>query len=194
MDVVIVPFLDILVGISFEWIQLGAAGLAVFGVGLLEIDGGSLLFSAGDLWSLFQPVAFGIGFWRTEQVLEHYPDEANRITAAQLFACFLFSAIYAIIILSVEGTFPACEEFIEWFSNARIVIALIWTGVITTALPVYLETIAMRTISASETTLLISSEPFWASIFTWLLVGERLGGVGILGGLFIVGACILGLW
>jgi len=194
LDVVVVPFLDKLIGVSLERIQFIAAGMAVFGVGLLELEGGSLTFSAGDLWSLLQPVAFGIGFWRTEQVLEHYPDEANRITAAQLLACFLFSLIYAVVTFTVEDSFPTSEEFIEWLSSAQIVVALLWTGIVTTALTVYLETVAMRTISAAETTLLISSEPFWASLFAWILVGETLGALGLLGGVFIIGACILGMW
>lgn len=165
-----------------------AAGMAVVGVTLLELDEGEgISFSVGDVLSLIQPIAFGIGFWRTEHVLAQYPNEANRITAAQLIACFILSSLYTLFTEDV----PSSEQFVEWFTSIDIVIALVWTGIMTTALTVYLETIAMRTISASETAVVMSSEPLWASVFTWLLVGEVLGFLGFIGGLFIVGACML---
>lgn len=37
----------------------------------------------------------------------------------------------------------------------------------------------------------VESEPLWASVFAWALVGEVLGFLGFVGGLFIVGACML---
>lgn len=162
--------------------------MAIVGVTLLELDEGEgISFSVGDVLSLIQPIAFGVGFWRTERVLAQYPNEANRITAAQLMACFGLSSLYTCFIEDL----PSSEQFVEWFTSVDIVVALVWTGIMTTALTVYFETIAMRTISASETALVMSSEPLWAAVFAWALVGEILGFLGFVGGLFIVGACML---
>jgi drug/metabolite transporter (DMT)-like permease len=195
LDVVVVPFLDRLIGIPLAAAQLMAAGLSVVGVGFLSLDGGSVGFSLGDLWSFIQPVAFGIGFWRTEHAIEKYPDEVNRLTAAQLLFCFIFSLVYTVISYAVgDDVAPTAEQFAEWLSNPEIMFALLWTGVVCTALTLYLETLAMKSISAAETTLLISSEPLWAALFAWMLVGENLGVNGAVGGLFIVGACVVSMW
>ena len=71
-------------------------------------------------------------------------------------------------------------------------IGLVWTGIITTALTAYLE-MAMKTVSAAETTLLLSSDPFWASSFAWIIRGETLRALGSIGGVFIVGACLVSM-
>jgi hypothetical protein len=51
---------------------------------------------------------------------------------------------------------PSSEQFVKWFTGLHIVVALVWTSVMMTALTVYLETFAMRTISAAETALVMS--------------------------------------
>lgn len=167
--------------------------MSVFGVGLLSSSEGSISLETGDVWSLIQPVAFGIAYWRTEHVIARFPTEANRIATAELLTCFILSLVYAFLSCSTSGTIPTTMQLMEWFSNPQIVVALLWSGIITTAFSAYLEAAAMKTISASETTLLISTEPFWACLFAWLLVGEQLDPVGMVGALFIVGACIVSL-
>ena len=186
--------LDRLIGITLTRIQLLAAGMSVFGVALLSFDGSAVSFAIGDFWLLVQAIAFGVGFWRTEHALQRFPDEANRITAARLLSCFLLSLVYTIITCVVEGSTPTLQQWWQWFSSAEIMIALVWTGIITTALTTYLETVAMKTVSAAESTLLLSSDPFWASLFAWILCGETLGALGSIGGVFIVGACVVSMW
>jgi drug/metabolite transporter (DMT)-like permease len=171
--------------------------MAVLGVGLLELDeGGSFDLTIGDLVSLIQPIAFGISYWRTEHVLEHYPEEANRITACELLSCFLFSFAFAIIVAlaNPEENAPTLGDWNEWLTSYQIWFALLWTGIMTTAVTLFLETIAMLSVGASETTLLISTEPLWAALFSWMILNESLGVLGIVGGLIIVGSCVLGMW
>jgi drug/metabolite transporter (DMT)-like permease len=195
LDVVVVPFLDRLIGIPLATAQLIAAGLSICGVGFLSLEGSSIGFSLGDMWSFIQPICFGIGFWRTEHAIEKYPDEVNRITAAQLLFCFVFSLLYTVISYAVgDDTVPTAEQFVEWFSNPVIICSLLWIGIVCTALTLYLETLAMKSISAAETTLLICSEPLWAALFAWMLVGENLGITGAIGGMFIVAACVVSMW
>lgn len=192
--VVVVPFLDRLTGISLTRNQIIGAFMSVFGVGLLSSTGGTISFEAGDVWSLIQPVAFGIGYWRTEHVIGRFPTEVNRIATAELLSCFILALVYAVLSSSSSsGGIPTTMQLMEWFSNPQIVVALLWCGIITTAFSAYLEAAAMKTISASETTLLISSEPFWACLFAFLLVGEQLDPIGMVGAIFIFGACIITL-
>ena len=60
-------------------------------------------------------------------------------------------------------------------SNPTILLELFWTGVITTALTVYMETCALKTLSAAETTLIFSTEPLWGTAFAAAVMGEQLG-------------------
>ena len=73
LAVVMVPLLDYLAGKKLLSRQVMGAVLAVVGVGFLELEGlgggGDLahsLLSPGDIASLVQPIAFGLGFWRME--------------------------------------------------------------------------------------------------------------------------------
>ena len=193
LHVLVVPFLDRLTGVALTREQVWGACLSVFGVALLSSGDGSVALSIGDLWSLIQPIAFGIGYWRTEHALRRFPMEANRIAAAEIFACFLLSLAYAVVSCSIEASIPTTMQFLEWLLNPNIVIALLWTGVITSAFAVYLETEAMKIIAASETTLLSSIEPLWASLFAWVLVGEKINSAGMIGGVLVVSACAVSM-
>ena len=134
LDVVVVPFLDRLVGIPLAAIQVVAASMSVSGVGLLSLEGGSISLSAADVCSFVQPLAYGIACWRTEHVLRKYPEEANRITAAQLLACFGMSLLSTMVGYAVNDVgAPTMEQFSEWFSSVHVLVALVWAGIFTTA-------------------------------------------------------------
>jgi len=61
----------------------------------------------------------------------------------------------------------------------------------TTVVAIYLEGIALQVASATEASLLFSSEPVWASLFGAWLLHEQLGINSYVGGAIILGACIL---
>ncbi len=60
-----------------------SAGLALAGVGLLELGDG-VAPVAGDLWLLVQPLSYGMGFHRTAAALRRFPDQAGPLTAMQV--------------------------------------------------------------------------------------------------------------
>ena len=221
MAVVIVPLLDWIAGkklIPRQWI---GAMVALVGVAFLELGGASAGagvsdtgvavsgFSAltsditpGDLLSMVQPFAFGLGFWRMEKAMNLYPEEAPRMTAAQLMAVFISSLMYGLYTLDVfdstslaglqsslatiETSFP----WKEWFTDPSILFSLFWTGCITTALTIYMETLALETLSASETTLIFSTEPLWGTAVAVALMGEQVGMNAAVGGSLILAACL----
>lgn len=188
----VVPLLDFLNGKNLLSREIMGIILAVVGVGILELggsDGGAATATAlshGDLLSLIQPFAFGMAFWRMEKAMKKYPQEANRSTAAQLLAVFTMSAMYG----SFVG-FPETSVILNWLQDPHIVMALIWTGCITTALTVYMETIALKTLSAAETTLIFSTEPIWGAACASVVVGEQLGIGSFVGGALILAGCII---
>lgn len=195
LAVVVVPILDFLTGKKMKSREVIGASMAIFGVAFLEMGGMSTengfgAISFGDLCSFVQPVAFGLGFWRMEKASNRFPDGAARLTAAQLLAVFVSSATYCAFSFSrgMEAI-PDMTQLTSWLSDPMILGALFWTGLITTALTVYMETLALKTLSAAETTLIFSTEPLWGSAFAAAVVGERFGVNAAVGAALILGGC-----
>lgn len=193
LAVVTVPLLDFCAGkklLSRQWI---GAILAVVGVALLELVGSgssstSHTMNTGDLLTMVQPFAFGLGFWRMENAMRRFPDHASRMTASQLLAVFLSSIAYGLWAIDM----PTLQSFpwAEWMTSSSVVFSILWTGIITTALSIYMENKAMQTLSAAETTLIFSTEPLWGAAFAGLVMGEQLGPNVAIGATFIMAACL----
>lgn len=60
---------------------------------------------------------------------------------------------------------------------------------VTTALTIYGENIAMRSLSAAESTVIYSTEPLWGAAFAATFLGETLGWNTFLGAALILTAC-----
>lgn len=211
LAVVFVPIIDFLSGKPAPSLKtIMGIILAVFGVGLLEL--GDSLFPAAatsltemtttapllaikdsDWISFIQPLAFGIGFWRMEHAMRKYPTEATRLTAGQLLGV---AAVSLACYCASNDIFAASslQQIMTWITDPSIATALVWTGLITTALTIYMETMALKTLSAAETTLIFSTEPLWGSAFAAFVVGEQFGIGAFLGGAFIIMGCILSNW
>jgi drug/metabolite transporter (DMT)-like permease len=190
LAVVIVPLLDRLSGKKLEMKQILGVLLALGGVAVLELGGLSaeqLQFTTGDIASLMQPLAFGMAFWRMEYACHNYPDEATRLTASQLLAVFTCSTLFTLF--SDPASFQY-DSIVHWLSNPMIITSLAWTGLVSTALTVYMETIALKSVSAAETTLILSTEPLWGSFFAAILMGETFGFDAVIGGVLILSGCL----
>jgi len=220
MAVVVVPLLDRIAGkrlLPRQW--LGAI-MALAGVAFLELgdfgamfsSGGSggIVITTGDKLSMIQPLTFGLGFWRMEQAMNRFPEEARRMTAAQLMAIFISSLGYGLWTLGVFEPFFDSSSFDvaiagfqsslatvsssfpwnEWATNPSILFSLFWTGCITTALTIYMETLALESLSAAETTLIFSTEPLWGTAFAVAVMGEQVGLNFAVGAGLILTACV----
>ena len=191
LAVVTVPLLDFATGKRLEGRQITGIILALLGVAVLELGGLSasdLALTSGDLASLVQPLAFGVAFWRMEQVMHKYPEEAKRATAAQLLAVFLGSAAYGLV--SDPGFFDV-TQIIQFVSQPTVLFSLFWTGCITTALTIYMESTALKSLSAAETTLILSTEPLWGTAFAAAVLGEQVGMDTGIGAVLIIAACLI---
>ncbi|KAL3823044.1 hypothetical protein ACHAXA_005232 [Cyclostephanos tholiformis] len=203
MAVVTVPILDFMWGKKLLRRQVIGACLAAFGVFALELGGQQTTIADGDLMSLIQPVVFGLGFWRMEAAMEKYPTEAGRLAAAQLLTVFLVSLAYLVcwpalgivndlpLVSDACNAMPTASEIIAWLSDPRIVGMFVWTGLITTAFTIWMETLALRTLSASETTLIFSTEPLFGAAFAAVVANECLGVDDAVGAFFIILGCVV---
>lgn len=218
LQVVIVPLIDLIIDKNRRNIPtiietLLPALLAVAGVACLEL-GGSVVPGRGDLWALIQPLTFGFAFWRIERImkLSTKPGEAQAFTAASLMIVFLMSCFWAFssfIFPILHNTasdgsssslgidkhtqdqlFIAIHQQIDAItSNWKVIAALLWTGIMTTAITTFGENIAMKTLNAAESTVIYSTEPLWGTAFAAVTLGETIGWNTALGALFIISAC-----
>ena len=77
-----------------------------------------------------------------------------------------------------------------YLSNMNVAASVVWTGLVTTALTVLLQTTSLGVLSSSETTVLYSTEPIWAAAFANVVLGETVGLNTWVGGALIIAACI----
>jgi drug/metabolite transporter (DMT)-like permease len=166
--------------------------LACVGVGFLELGPtGDISFSPGDLLALGQTFFFGIGYWRLESESQKHPHNSARLTVGQLGAVAGGSLMYAIADLGIRN-FPSVDQITGWLGDPFIVGALVWTGLASTALALYLETVALKIVSASELTLLMTTISVWGAGLGYITLGEILTPSGMLGGALILAGCVLG--
>ena len=187
---VTVPLLDYISGKPLLKRQIAGAVIAALGVGALELGGG-FEFGEGDLVSLLQPLFFGIGFWRMEDAMGRFPYEARRLASVQLITIFTVSVAY--LICRSPSLTDSCDisPSCTLFQDPVTLSLLFYSGVITTALTVYLETVAMRCLSAAETTLIFSTEPLFGAGFAYIVANECLGSQGLVGAVLIIAGCII---
>mmetsp|Transcript_28204 Transcript_28204/g.43398 ORF Transcript_28204/g.43398 Transcript_28204/m.43398 type:complete len:450 (-) Transcript_28204:197-1546(-) len=149
----------------------------------------SLGIGKGDLLALGQPLGFGFSFMRIEHYVEKFKDVPNRvltISAAQCVAVGLLSLFW--VLYDYHGALPDFGYMLDWHR----LVAVAWTGIMTTVVAIYLEGFALQTASATEAALTFASEPVWASLFGAYLLRERLNFNSYVGGAVILGACVLG--
>jgi drug/metabolite transporter (DMT)-like permease len=202
LAVVVVPIIESLFGEKKGWKYLSSALfpalLAAAGVGCLEL-GGATTPGIGDLWAFLQPLFFGLGFWRIESHMKNCkgPGETQAYTGAMMTMVFLLSSIWSfhdfILPVSHYGHdimhAALTSQLTNIFQDWRIPAALLWTGIVTTALTSYGENIAMKDLDAAESTVIYSTEPLWGAAFASLTLGEHIGWNTVLGAVLILTAC-----
>ena len=189
----VVPILDVLLSSrTLQGNEIASVVLACAGVGLLEIGPKGFQISTGDMLAFMQTIFFGIGYWRLESVSHAHPNESGRVTVGQLNAIAGASLIYASTEFGLGHVDITVDLFKKWMGDPFIIGALLWTGLMSTALALYLETVSLKVVSATELTLLMTTTSLWGASFAWVTIGEVLSPTGLIGGLMILGGCALG--
>ena len=220
-----------------------AAALAAIGVAMLTLEAGSggMDDFIGGAIGLWQPIFFGLGFYRLEKAMHTHSSDSSSVsencqvplevcasagkggtseevlfeqeealvkageegadsatialamTAWQMVAVFSVSLLW----LMAESHFDTAvfaSRFTSTLSlgltQPEVGLALLWTGIVTTAGCAFAEANCLGALSSSEATVIFSSEPLFAAAFGWLTLGETMGPSALLGGGLIVMACL----
>jgi len=167
-------------------------------VACLEL-GGSEPPSSGDLYSFLQPLFFGLSFWRVEKFMSQdikEPEDPKVFTGAMMLAVSILAMIWSLhdVIFPIIRDGSSVELFLttqlEFLKDWKFLGAILWTGIVTTALTSFGENIAMQRLSAAESTIIYSTEPLWGSAFAAVVLGEHIGVNTLFGAILILASCL----
>ncbi|MFB3880773.1 MAG: DMT family transporter [Armatimonadota bacterium] len=176
--VVLVPVLSLAVSRTRPGLtSIAAVALASAGIYLLASPTRGAV-NIGDVLTIGCALAFALHIVVAERV-------APRLDAVQLAfwqiattaaLCLVFSLV------SPERRLP----FTAW-----TVTALLVTGVMATAVAFVVQMWAQQRTSATHVAVIFAGEPLFAALFSWLVQGEVLSGLRMVGGALILGGILL---
>lgn len=155
---------------------LGVA-LATIGLAALSLQG-DLSMSRGDLLVLLCAIAFAAQILLIGRYAPRW--HPVRLTMIQIVTVAVLSVAASLLWEKLPG-WPAGNV---WF-------AAVFTGVLATSLAFYIQSRAQRATSATHTALIFAAEPVFAGLFSFLLIGERLGPRQIVGSALILAGMLV---
>jgi drug/metabolite transporter (DMT)-like permease len=178
LSVVMVPFFSgLLLRRPPERSAIYGVLLATAGLALLTLQG-DLTVVTGDLIVLAGSVAFALHIVATGAFAPRR--DPLTLVVMQVVTVALLSLGAALIF---ERPWPAAPAYV-WQ-------AALFTGLAATTLAFGIQTFAQRFTTPTHTALIFAMEPVWAGVFSFLLVGERLGTRGLMGcGMILAGMLI----
>lgn len=97
---------------------------------------------------------------------------------------------YQMFLVTILSSFLTPFNF-KIILNFDLVFALLFTGIVATALAIYIQTNAQKYLSSAETSIFLTSEPVFAVMFSYLLLNETLGIISVIGAVMIILGMIL---
>lgn len=159
------------------WAVLVAVGIAGVGIYLLTApDAGGL--NRGDLWTLVTAVVFGGHIVAVAELSKRH--DARRLVWLQLAGTTVGAAVAAAFLEPVRVTF-----------SPELIGALLFTGVIAAAAALVWQMRAQRQMSSARAALLLCFEPVFATVASWVWLGERLSVTQWVGAGLIIGGMLL---
>jgi drug/metabolite transporter (DMT)-like permease len=163
-------------GLTFVMVQDAIALLPTMAFLLLSGAGGG--FEArGDGLVLLCALAFSAHILATDRAVARH--DPGALLAVQLGLC-------GVVCLAIAASAPQLEAP----EGSTVWSALVVTSLVASALGFFVQTFAQRHAPPSRTALILASEPAFAGLFGWLLAGERLSPLALLGATLILTAIV----
>ncbi len=172
LSVVLVPVFAGLLGRAVPRRVWVGAALAFAGVGFLTYDGAPP--NRGDLWTLGTAVTYAVLILRLDDYARRL--SVGSLTAAQVFGVLVWAGLWV-------GLARPGSAAVPWP-------AVLYLGVVATALATWLISLGQSRVSAAEAAVIYALEPVWAAVFAYLLLGEALGPRGLVGGALVLAATL----
>lgn len=184
LSVVLVPLM--IVAVFRRRLRLWAVagvGAAAVGMYFLTIPRGQFMMARGDLITLLCALAFAAHI----VAVGHYAPRHSFAGLAvwQVGAALGFTAL-ALPLAHGTGLEAA---HLDW--TPRLVLAIVVTAALATALAFSLQTWAQQFTSPTHTAILYSLEPVFAALTSYVVAGDRLGGRELVGAGLILAGVVL---
>lgn len=178
---------------SFDFIKLAPAAVAVAGVAIVELKGAGGAPSIGDLLSFAQPIGFGMGYLQLEELVRKKPEAGLPISAIKLIMVtfFSFGMFELFPLLHNEELTLRIPDFTPILESPLALGGIAYTGLITTALALWVESIAFKRVPATDASIILTMEPLFAALVGALTLGETFGVSDYVGASLIIGACAI---
>ncbi|GHH36322.1 DMT family transporter [Streptomyces candidus] len=160
---------------------LAAAGVSVLGVVLLTQGAGFTEPSVGDLLMLLAALARTVHVLFMARLKSVDGADALSLTTVQLGSAVAVFAVLA----AAPGTGPTPWSVAAGFGAGEWA-GLLFLSVFCTLLAFGVQMWAVRRTSPSRVSLLLGTEPLWAAAVGIAIGGERLGALGLVGGMLVL--------
>lgn len=130
---------------------------------------------------------FGVHKWRSESITASIEDTSG-LVALQL--AVLAATSLGLAAPAALGALGGGGEDLVATAAALPWLEILFMGIGTTALTLYIEMDALKEVSAPLAALIYSAEPLWGAAFAWVLLSERWGAQGWVGAALIVAASL----
>ena len=175
--VVFAPVADrLLYGTRMQRLRWLAVALSLAGMVLLTGRAPTHL-AIGDLLTLICAIWLGV---HTALLSRHAPDHDPRALAT---AQMLAMAALFLLLWPLAGPLKAPPREV-WF-------AIVLTGIVASALAFAVQSAAQQHLPTSRAAILLATEPLFAGLFGYLLAGDRLGSLQVVGAVLILVAVLL---
>lgn len=172
VNVIIVPFISfVLFKRKFDRYELMGAVLAMAGVGAisLQISGG---VNVGDLLTLGCAVLFAFQIFYTSIYVQK--EDPILLTLIQMVTATILG--FVMVILYGETQMNLGREALA---------SVVYLGVFSTTLAFLIQTVAQKYTSETKTAIILTTEAFWGTVLSVLILSEPLTIRMILGGILI---------
>lgn len=178
---------------KFDVLRLVPAAVAVTGVAIVELKGAGGAPTFGDLLSFAQPIGFGMGYLQLEELVRKKPDAGLPISFIKLAMVAMFSyGLFEFYPLLHNEVFSLrIPDFTPILSSPLALGGIAYTGLITTALALWVESIAFKRVPATDASIILTTEPLFAALAGAFTLGETFGVSDYIGATLIIGACAL---
>lgn len=175
LNAILVPLLGSLLGQRVRVGTFLAAGLALTGIGVMSWESGAL--GVGDLLMFGEAFIYAVYILMLEPATLRHPPLS--LTAIQLLVIAVLGAVWA-----APELVGQVEAISKNFS------ALLYLGLVATSVTTWLQAMAQRKASAHETALFYTLEPVFSAVFSFWLLGEKLGVRGLVGAGLVLAAMV----
>ena len=177
-NVVMVPFIAYFIGRkNLNKADIIGSFTALIGVGILSLQS-NFSISAGDLFTLFCALGFAFQIYLTGIFGKKI--RPSILNFLQMFTAFCLSIVGLLFSGRINLSLSK-----QGFS------AIIYLGVVSTALCYFLQTAAQKHVDETKSAIILSMEAVFGTLFSIILLGEKPNLKMVIGGIMILSAVLI---